>query len=89
MLYSKTWNVDLEKEENEYNEICDWFENLITKKLYNRIFCVTKKEKINDYQFELQTEKFSFITPQNLEIEPLLINEVYIKTAINSNFISQ
>lgn len=83
-LYAKTWRVDLEKEEEEYNCACDWFENVLTKKLYNRIFSVTKEDKENDYLFELQTQTFSFITPQHLEIDSSIINEIYISAAINS-----
>lgn len=83
-LYAKTWKVDFAKEEDEYNSACDWFENVITKKLYNRIFSVTKEDKENDYLFEVQTETFSFITPQHLEIDSTILNEVYITAAINS-----
>lgn len=83
-LYAKTYSVDMDKEEDEYNCACDWFENVITKKLYNRLFSVTKEDKENDYLFEIQTKTFSFITPQCLEIDGNLLNEIYISTAINS-----
>lgn len=82
--YAKVWKIDLNKDEKAYEEICNGFENIITKKIYNNIFCVTKEDKESDYNFEIQCDLFSFITPQHLEIEQKVLNDYYIKTAINS-----
>ncbi len=49
-----------------------------------RIFCSTRKEKEEDYNFEKLVKKFHFIQPKHLDIDDTLIDPVYIEVAINS-----
>jgi hypothetical protein len=77
-------------------EICDAFEGIITKTLYNRyflpsliflyfrIFCSTRKEKEEDYLFEKLIKKYNFITPKHLDIDESILDWDYIEVAINS-----
>jgi uncharacterized protein Veg len=83
-LYIKIFNINLEEDENGYEEICDGFENIITKKLFNYIFSINKEDIINDYNLDLKIRDFSFIKPEHLEIKNEIINDIYIETAINS-----
>ena len=83
-LYIKIFNINLEEDENGYEEICDGFENIITKKLFNYIFSINKEDIINDYNLDLKIRDFSFIKPEHLEIKTEIINDIYIETAINS-----
>jgi isoleucyl-tRNA synthetase len=82
-IYIEKFKIDLDKE-NAYKEICDGIESLITKNLYSEIFCTTKEEIINDFNVNKKIHLLSFITPENLEINQKLINEIYIEAAINS-----
>lgn len=84
--FSKIWNIDVEKNEEDYNILCNSFENAILKKLYNKIFSKSSEEKSADFLFECQIKKFSFIKPKHLEIDDSLLNKIYIDTAINSKF---
>ena len=83
-LYIKIFNINLEEDENGYEEICDGFESIITKKLFNYIFSINKEDIINDYNLDLKIRDFSFIKPEHLEIKNEIINDIYIETAINS-----
>ena len=83
-LYIKIFNINLEEDENGYEEICDGFENIITKKLFNYIFSINKEDIIKDYNLDLKIRDFSFIKPEHLEIKNEIINDIYIETAINS-----
>ena len=83
-LYIKIFNINLEEDENGYEEICDGFESIITKKLFNYIFSINKEDIINDYNLDLKIRDFSFIKPEHLEIKTEIINDIYIETAINS-----
>ena len=83
-LYIKIFNINLEEDENGYEEICDGFENIITKKLFNYIFSINKEDIIKDYNLDLKIRDFSFIKPEHLEIKTEIINDIYIETAINS-----
>ena len=83
-LYIKIFNINLEEDENGYEEICDGFESIITKKLFNYIFSTNKQDIINDYNIDLKIKQFSFIKPEHLEIKNEIINDIYIDTAINS-----
>ena len=83
-LYIKIFKVNLEEDENGYEEICDGFESIITKKLFNYIFSINKEDIINDYNLDLKIRDFSFIKPEHLEIKNEIINDIYIETAINS-----
>ena len=83
-LYIKIFNINLEEDENGYEEICDGFESIITKKLFNYIFSINKEDIINDYNLDLKIRDFSFIKPENLEIKNEIINDIYIETAKNS-----
>ena len=83
-LYIKIFKINLEEDENGYEEICDGFENIITKKLFNYIFSTNKQDIINDYNIDLKIKQFSFIKPEHLEIKNEIINDIYIDTAINS-----
>lgn len=83
-LYIKIFNINLEEDENGYEEICDGFESIITKKLFNYIFSINKQDVINDYYLDLKIRDFSFIKPDHLEIKNEIINDIYIDTAINS-----
>ena len=83
-LYIKIFNINLEEDENGYEEICDGFESIITKKLFNYIFSINKEDIINDYKLDLKIRDFSFIKPEHLEIKNEIINDLYIETAINS-----
>ena len=69
--------------EEIYNDIIDNFESIISKKLYNKIFCSTRKEKEEDFIFDNLLSKYSFITPEHLEIKNKILNDVYLNTAIN------
>ncbi len=69
--------------EDIYNNIIDNFESIISKKLYNKIFCSTRKEKEEDFIFDNLLSKYSFITPDHLEIKNKILNDVYLNTAIN------
>ena len=68
-LYIKIFNINLEEDENGYEEICDGFESIITKKLFNYIFSINKEDIINDYNLDLKIRDFSFIKPEHLEIK--------------------
>lgn len=83
-LYIKIFKINLEEDENGYEEICDGFESIITKKLFNYIFSTNKQDIINDYNIDLKIKQFSFIKPEHLEIKNEIINDIYIDTAINS-----
>ena len=83
-LYIKIFNINLEEDENGYEEICDGFESIITKKLFNYIFSINKEDIIKDYNLDLKIRDFSFIKPEHLEIKTEIINDIYIETAINS-----
>ena len=83
-LYIKIFKINLEEDENGYEEICDGFESIITKKLFNYIFSTNKQDIINDYNIDLKIKQFSFIKPEHLEIKNEIINDIYIETAINS-----
>ena len=83
-LYIKIFKINLEEDENGYEEICDGFESIITKKLFNYIFSINKEDIINDYNLDLKIRDFSFIKPEHLEIKNEIINDIYIETAINS-----
>ena len=83
-LYIKIFKINLEEDENGYEEICDGFESIITKKLFNYIFSTNKQDIINDYNIDLKIKQFSFIKPEHLEIKNEIINDIYINTAINS-----
>ena len=83
-LYIKIFKINLEEDENGYEEICDGFESIITKKLFNYIFSTNKQDIINDYNIDLKIKQFSFIKPEHLEIKNEIINDIYIATAINS-----
>ena len=83
-LYIKIFKINLEEDENGYEEICDGFENIITKKLFNYIFSINKEDIIKDYNLDLKIRDFSFIKPEHLEIKTEIINDIYIETAINS-----
>ena len=82
-IYIEKFNIDLDKNDN-YKEICDGIESLITKNLYSEIFCTTKEEIINDFNLNKKINLLTFIKPENLEINQKLINEIYIEAAINS-----
>jgi isoleucyl-tRNA synthetase len=82
-IYIEKFKIDLDKE-NAYKEICDGIESLITKNLYSEIFCTTKEEITNDFNLSEKIHNLNFIKPENLEINPKLINEIYIEAAINS-----
>ena len=83
-IYIKTFKINLEKDEYAYNEICDGFESIITKKIYNEIFNITPEEIKDDFEFQQKLLKYNFIKPEHLEIPTKMINPVYIETAINS-----
>ena len=83
-LYIKIFKINLEEDENGYEEICDGFESIITKKLFNYIFSINKEDIIKDYNLDLKIRDFSFIKPEHLEIKNEIINDIYIDTAINS-----
>ena len=83
-LYIKIFKINLEEDENGYEEICDGFESIITKKLFNYIFSTNKQDIINDYNIDLKIKQFSFVKPEHLEIKNEIINDIYIDTAINS-----
>lgn len=83
-IYIEKFKIDLDKENDAYKEICDGIESLITKNLYSEIFCTTKEEITNDFNLSEKIHKLNFIKPENLEINPKLINEIYIEAAINS-----
>ena len=85
-IYIEKFNIDLDKNDN-YKEICDGIESLITKNLYSEIFCTTKEEIINDFNLNKKIHLLSFIKPENLEINQKLINEIYINAAINSKIL--
>lgn len=83
-IYIKTFKINLEKDEYAYNEICDGFESIITKKIYNEIFNITPEEIKDDFEFQQKLLKYNFIKPEYLEIPTKMVNPVYIETAINS-----
>ena len=83
-LYIKIFKINLEEDENGYEEICDGFESILTKKLFFYIFSTNKQDIINDYNIDLKIKQFSFIKPEHLEIKNEIINDIYIDTAINS-----
>ncbi len=61
-------------QENKYSNIIEKIENYIHKKIYNYIFPeIPLKEDNNFYNLTL---KLSWITPENLEIKKIYINEL-------------
>ena len=83
-IYIKIFKINLEKDEFAYNEICNGFESIITKKIYNEIFNISPEEVKEDFEFQKKLLKYNFIKPEYLEIPQNMINPVYIETAINS-----
>lgn len=82
--FARLWRVNFNANTSIYGEICDGFETIITKSLYNKIFCSTFQEKEDDYQFEKLVKKFNFITPKHLDIDENAIDPLYIEVAVNS-----
>ena len=35
--FSRTWKIDLQGNEQQYKEICDGFESIVNKSLYNKL----------------------------------------------------
>lgn len=82
--FCQIWKIKLTyQSENLYHELCDNFESLLTKKLYNKIFCSTRSEKEEDFFFDHLLEKYQFITPKYLDIDDSVIDELYFSAAIN------
>ncbi len=71
------------EKDNGYVYILDSIENHIQKNIYSYVF--PKDYLINDIQFYEQTVKLSWITPENLDIKKIFVNE--LKSA--ENLISQ
>ena len=72
--FCQIWKIKLTyQSENLYHELCDNFETLLTKKLYNKIFCSTRSEKEEDFFFDHLLEQYQFITPKFLDIDDEVI----------------
>ena len=82
--FCQIWSIKLNYNTEEiYNEICDNFESMITKKLYNQIFCSSRKDREEDYKFDYLLEKYQFITPDLFEIPSSVLDNNYLSMAIN------
>ena len=82
--FCQIWKIKLTyQSENLYHELCDNFETLLTKKLYNKIFCSTRSEKEEDFFFDHLLEQYQFITPKFLDIDENVIDDLYFSAAIN------
>jgi valyl-tRNA synthetase len=86
-MYIEKFKIDLDKDNDAYKDICDGLESLITKNLFNDIFCTSKEEILEDFNLYEKINNLQFIKPEHLEINVKLINDVYIDTAINSKII--
>ena len=62
------------EKDNGYVYILDSIENHIQKNIYSYVF--PKEDLINDIQFYEQTVKLSWITPENLDIKKIFVNEL-------------
>ena len=62
------------EKDNGYVHILDSIENHIQKNIYSYVF--PKDYLINDIQFYEQTVKLSWITPENLDIKKIFVNEL-------------
>lgn len=63
--FANTWSIDFRNNKYAYQEICEGFESLITKSLYNQIM----EYFVDDLQLQKLLKKYSFITLKHLGIE--------------------
>lgn len=63
--FSKTWNIEFPNNRLAYVEICEGFENLITKTVYPQIIPLLEE----DDRLEKLYKKFSFVTLKHLDLE--------------------
>ena len=80
--FAKIWNIEFTNSQFAYSEICDGFENLITKSLYNGIMNIIGE----DNKLEKLCRKYSFINIKHLGIDSP-IDDFELATQVKSKIL--